>query len=99
MKEKSNEENTIYLVSIRLTELVFITKAKDEKEAKSIIFRHIINNKHTYPHLADSAISSGFLDNILVIPLSSIERLAKDYSFDDVDYVRNVARTIWDLGK
>lgn len=97
MKEKSNKENTIYLVSIRLTELVFITKAKDEKEAKSIIFRHIINNKHTYPHL-DSAISVSFLDNILVIPLSSIECLAKD-SFDDVDYVRNVARTIWDLGK
>ena len=98
MKEKTNEENTVYLVSIRLTELVFITKAKNEKEAKSIIFRHIINNKHTYPHLADSAISLGFLDNILVIPLSSIERLAKD-SYDGVDYVRNVARTIWDLGK
>lgn len=59
---------------------------------------HIINNKHTYPHLADSVISLEFLDNILVIPLSSIERLAKD-SFDDVDYVRNVARTIWDLGQ
>ena len=43
-------------------------------------------------------VSLGFLDNILVIPLSSIERLAKD-SFDDVDYVRNVARTIWDLGQ
>ena len=98
MKEKTNEENTVYLVSIRLTELVFITKAKNEKEAKSIIFRHIINNKRTYPHLADNAISLGFLDNILVIPLSSIERLAKD-SFDGVDYVRNVARTIWDLGQ
>lgn len=98
MNKKTNKENKIYLVSIKLTELVFITKAKDEKEAKTIICKHIINNKHTYPHLADSVVSLGFLDNILVIPLSSIERLAKD-SFDDVDYVRNVARTIWDLGQ
>ena len=98
MNEKTNAEKTIYLVTIHLTELVFITKAKNEKEAKSIVLRHIINNKHTYPHLADSAISVSFLDHILVVPLSSIERLAKD-SFDDVDYVSNVARTIWDLGK
>ena len=98
MNEKTNEEKIIYLVTIHLTELVFITKAKNEKEAKKIVLRHIINNKHTYPHLADSVVSLGFLDNILVIPLSSIERLAKD-SFDDVDYVRNVARTIWDLGQ
>lgn len=98
MNKKTNEEKTIYLVTIHLTELVFITKAKNEKEAKKIVLRHIINNKHTYPHLADSVVSLGFLDNILVIPLSSIERLAKD-SFDDVDYVRNVARTIWDLGQ
>ena len=98
MKEKTNEENKIYLVSIKLTELVFITKAKNEKEAKTIICRHIINNKHTYPHLADSVVSLGFLDNILVIPLSSIERFAKDL-FDETDCVRNVARTIWDMGK
>ena len=98
MNEKTNEETKVYLVSIKSTELVFTTKAKNEKEAKTIICRHIINNKHTYPHLADGVISLGFLDNILVIPLSSIERLAKE-SFDDVDYVRNVARTIWDLGQ
>lgn len=99
MNEKTNEEKTIYLVTIKLTELVFMTKAKNEKEAKTIVYRHIINNKHSYPYLAASAISIGsFLDHILVIPLSSIERLAKD-SFDDVDYVSNVARTIWDLGQ
>lgn len=98
MNEKTNEEKIIYLVTIHLTELVFITKAKNEKEAKKIVLRHIINNKHTYPHLADSAISGSFLDHILVVPLSSIERLAKN-SFDDVDYVSNVARTIWDLGQ
>lgn len=98
MNEKTNEEKTIYLVTISITELVFITKAKNEKEAKKIVLRHIINNKHTYPNLADSAISVSFLDHILVVPLSSIERLAKN-SFDDVDYVSNVARTIWDLGQ
>ena len=56
MNEKTNKENKIYLVSIKLTELVFITKAKDEKEAKTIICKHIINNKHTYPHLADNVV-------------------------------------------
>ena len=99
MNEKNNKENKIYLVSIKLTELVFITKAKNEKEAKTIICRHIINNKHTYPDLAATAmVTEKFLDNILVVPLTLIERFAKDL-FDDSDRVRNVARTIWVMGQ
>ena len=99
MKEKTNDENKVYLVSIRLSELVFVTKAKDEKEAKTIIYKHIINNKHTYPALAATAmVTEKFLDNILVVPLTLIERFAKDL-FDDSDRVRNVARTIWVMGQ
>ena len=99
MKEKTNEENKVYLVSIRLSELVFVTEAKDEKEAKTIIYKHIINNKHTYPDLVAAAMAiENFLDNILVVPLTFIERFAKDL-FDDTDCVRNVARTIWVMGK
>lgn len=47
MNEKTNEENTIYLVSMRLTEMVFITKAKSEKEAKNFVARYLITNKST----------------------------------------------------
>ena len=57
MKEKTNEETKVYLVSVKLTESVFVTKAKDEKEAKTIIYKHIINNKHTYPGLAAAAMA------------------------------------------
>ena len=48
----------------------------------------------TYPNFKQIS----FLDNILVVPLTFIERFAKNL-FDDTDCVRNVARTIWVMGK
>ena len=79
MNENTNKENKIYLVSIKLTELIINT---------------------LYPHLADSVcyVFRIFRQYFSNPSLSSIERLNKD-SFDDVDYVKNVAKIIWDLGQ
>lgn len=94
MNEKSNEENISYLVSIRLTELVFITKAKNEKEAKIFVARHLINNKSTYGNLTDIVGKPNYSDYCTVIKLSTATKLTENAT---EGYVSNVARMISDL--
>lgn len=94
MGEKSNEEKTIYLVSIHLTELVFITKAKNEKEAKTFVTRHLIKNKSTYGNLTDIV---GKPNYFIAIQLSTATRITENASSEE--YVSNVARMISDLDK
>ena len=95
MNEKTNEENTIYLVSIKLTELVFITKAKDEKEAKVFVARHLIDNKFVYEKLVISLeLAPNFLDYITVMKLSNATKIIENTT---EGHVSNVARMISDL--
>lgn len=94
MNEKTNEENTIYLVSIRLTELVFITKAKNEKEAKIFVSRHLANNKSIYKNLTDIINAHNYLDYFTAIQLSTVTRITKNTTEGNV---ANVARMIYDL--
>ncbi len=94
MNEKINEENKIYLVSIRLTEMVFITKAKNEKEAKIFVARHITNNKSIYKNLADIANAHNSLDYITVTQLSTVTRIMENST---EGHVSNVARMLYDL--
>lgn len=97
MSEKINEENTSYLVSIRLTELVFITKAKDEKEAKISVAKHLINNRSVYGKLVSSIeLIPNYLDLFTVMKLSSITRII--YNVTE-GHVSNVARMISDFDK
>ena len=95
MDEKSNEEKIIYLVSIRLTEMVFITKAKNEKEAKIFVARHLSNNKSTYGNLTDIIEKPNYLDYFIAIQLSTTIRITENASSEE--YVSNVARMISDL--
>ena len=92
MSEKTNKENTNYLVSIRLTELVFITKAKDEEEAKHLVMKHLINNKPVYGTLVSSIeLSPNYLDLFAAMKLSSVTSIANNAT---KGYVSNVARMI-----
>lgn len=95
MSEKSNEEKTIYLVSIHLTELVFITKAKDEKEAKIFVARYLIKNKSIYKNLTDFINVPNYLDYFIAIQLSTAIKLTENASSEE--YVSNIARMISDL--
>lgn len=95
MNEKINEENTTYLVSIRLTELVFITKAKDEKEAKISVMKYLIDNKSVYGKLGSSIqLMPNYLDLFTVMKLSSITRIIDNAT---EGYVSNIARTVSDF--
>ena len=95
MSEKTNEENTSYLVSIRLIELVFVTKAKDEKEAKISIVKHLINNRSVYGKLVSSIeLMPNYLDLFTVMKLSSVTRIMDNAT---EGHVSNVARMISDF--
>lgn len=95
MSEKTNEENTNYLVSIRLTELVFITKAKNEKEAKVLIARHLIDNGSVYGKLVRAIeLTPNYLDLFTVMKLSSVTKIIDNAT---EGHVSNVARMISDL--
>ena len=94
MNEKTNEEITIYLVSIKLTELVFIVKAKNEKEAKIFVARHLINNKSVYGNLSDIVGKPNYSDYIIVIKISTAIKLTETST---EGCVTNVARLISDL--
>jgi hypothetical protein len=91
MNEKTNEENTIYLVSIKFTELVFVTKAKNENEAKIFVARHLINNKSTYGNLTDIVGKPNYFDYVKAIKLSSVISII-DNAMEG--HVSNVARMI-----
>ena len=92
MKEKTDEENTNYLVSIKLTELVFITKAKDEMEAKISIAKYLINNRSIYGNLVSSInLMPIYLDLFVVMKLSSITSIINNAM---EGHVSNVARMI-----
>lgn len=94
MNEKTNEENTIYLVSMRLTEMVFITKAKSEKEAKNFVARYLITNKSTYKNLTNIVERPDYLNHFVAIKLSSVTKVTE---ITEEGHVSNVARMISDL--
>lgn len=92
MNEKINEENTSYLVSIRLTEFVFITKAKDENEAKISIMKYLIVNRSVYGKLVSSIeLMPNYLDLFTVMKLSSAISIIDNAT---EGYASNVARMI-----
>jgi len=94
MNEKTNEEKIIYLVTIHLTELVFITKAKNEKEAKIFVAHHLTNNKSIYKNLTDIINTRNYLDYFTAIQLSTVTRITENTTEGNVT---NVARMIYDL--
>ena len=77
-----------------LTELVFITKAKNEKEAKIFVSRHLANNKSIYKNLTDIINAHNYLDYFTAIQLSTVTRITKNTTEGNV---ANVARMIYDL--
>ena len=97
MNEKVMKKKIIYLVSIHLTELVFITKAKNEKEAKIFVARYLIKNKSIYKNLTDFINAPNYLDYFIAIQLSTATRITENASSEE--YVSNVARMISDLDK
>lgn len=92
MDEKTNEEKTIYLVTIHLTTLAFITKAKNEKEAKIFVARHLVNNKTTYGNVSNVVMN---LNNFIPIKLSSAIEYIENAPAEG--YVSNIARMISDI--
>lgn len=92
MNENTNEENTFYLVSIKLMEMVFITKAKDENEAKISTAKYLIDNPIIYGKILSSIEEvPNFLEYFTVIKLSNITKIIENES---EGYVLNVARMI-----